>query len=95
MNPSMATALYAEIEERQSNSNLKKMVSRVIEEAVKRSLATKEDLSKSFIQMDNNGRYVNRKLNVALIQTGLKANKKFNASQIIEKYGNSSILGDI
>lgn len=98
MNPSLATALYADIDTRsqvQGFNNLKKIISRIIEEALNRSLVSKEDLAKSFINVDSQKKYTNRKLNVALIQTGLKSNKKFNASQIIEKYSDASILGDI
>ena len=98
MNPSMATALYADIDQKsqvQGYNNLKKIISRIIEEALNRSLVTKDDLAKSFINVDSQKKYANRKLNVALVQTGIKGNKKFNASQIIEKYGESSILGDI
>ena len=94
----MATALYADIDQKsqvQGYNNLKKIISRIIEEALNRSLVTKDDLAKSFINVDSQKKYANRKLNVALVQTGIKGNKKFNASQIIEKYGESSILGDI
>jgi len=94
----MATALYADIDQKsqvQGYNNLKKIISRIIEEALNRSLVTKDDLAKSFINVDSQKKYANRKLNVALVQTGIKGNKKFNASQIIDKYGESSILGDI
>jgi len=49
-------------------------------------------LAHSHIQYDfGNKQYVNKKLNVALIQTG-RHQKKFNAQQIIEKYGDSYIF---
>ena len=59
---------------------------------MRRGLVSKNDLARSHIQYDfGNKQYVNTKLNVALIQTG-RHQKKFNAQQIIEKYGDSYIF---
>ena len=58
INPSLATALYAEIDSKSSSNrmglnNLKKIVHRLIEESLERGIVSKSDLAKSFITYDN------------------------------------------
>ena len=95
INPSSAQALFAEIDSSKSNKDgvdaLKKIIHRLIEECLERDILKKEHLGKSFISFDNNSKmYVNKKLNVALIQ--VHKQKKFNAGQIIKHYGDSNIF---
>lgn len=97
INPSQASALYLDISQQAQKSEsyftLRKIIDHIINECLARNLVTKDELARSFINYDHSSReYVNRKLNVALVQTASRHGKKFNAKEIIDKYGNATIL---
>lgn len=68
INPTQATALFCDIDRNnlEGIDKLKKLVHRIVQESLQRGLVSKTDLAKSHIQYQN-GQYINKKLNVALI----------------------------
>lgn len=96
MNPSRASALFLEIDEKtkrtSSYQTLRKIINSIIQAALQRNLVTKNELARSFVQYDQGAsQYIVQNFNVSIIQCR-KSQRKFNARQIIEKYGRAAIL---
>mmetsp|Transcript_17418 Transcript_17418/g.29309 ORF Transcript_17418/g.29309 Transcript_17418/m.29309 type:complete len:298 (-) Transcript_17418:110-1003(-) len=98
LSPTLASNLFCDIDQAEQASSspsyiiLRQLVHKTIDSFVKAGLVSRNDLAVSHVQFDNQAQqYVNKKLNVQVIQA--KRGQKFNAQQIISKYGAFNLFG--